>query len=115
MKTVSALQMVPFNALRVDAQVGGAWLVYEPGDVLPTQPPTPPQRIVTAQEFRDRFTQTELLGMLASADSGLRMLLLKIQTNSAGIDLLSSEVQQGLTYLVSKSLIVAGRPAQITG
>ena len=114
MQTVSTLQMVPSNALRVDAQVDGAWLVYEPGDVLPTQPSILPQRIVTAQEFRDRFTQAELLGMMSSVDSGVRMLLFKIQTNSAGIDLLSYEVQQGLTYLVSKGLIAAGRPAQIT-
>ena len=115
MKTVSALQMVPSNALRVDAQVGGAWLVYEPGDVLPTQAPIPPARIVTSQEFRDRFTQAELLGMMSSADSGVRMLLFKVQTNATGIDLLGAEAQQGLAYLVSRALLAAGRPAQISG
>ena len=115
MKTVSALQMVPFNALRVDAQVGGAWLVYEPGDVLPPPAPILPQRIVTAQEFRDRFTPTELLAMIASADTGVRLLLFKVQTNATGIDLLGAEAQQGMAYLVSKALLAAGRPAQISG
>lgn len=78
-------------------------------------PEAPTSKFVTAQEFRDLFTQDELLGMMSSNDNGVRLLMFKVQTNISGIDLLGAEAQQGLAYLVSNSLLAADRPGQITG
>lgn len=95
----------------------GTVTLYYEGEPRPVRndPPPPPSKWVSAQQFRDAFTTAELAGILASADANVRLLVFKIQTNRDGFDLLSADVQGGLAYLVSKGLLAAGRPAQISG
>ncbi len=98
-------------------QPDGTVLAYFDGDELPPQPPQAPPaptRYVTVQEYRQRFTQPELLALLASADAGVKLLVLKVSTAPPeGIDLLSQTVSQGLAYLVAQGILAADRPAQI--
>lgn len=72
-------------------------------------------REIEIREFRNRFTQQELLNLTTLAYSGdttVRLLLLKVQTAKT-IDLNSSDVISGLDYLVSKSVITVQRKAEI--
>ena len=117
MHQVQSAKDVPASAVLSVMQPDGTFLYYEPGDELPPLPtPQPaPTRYVQPAEFRARFTQAELLGLLVSTDPVVKLLLLKVQTAPAeGIDLLSDTVQQGLAYLVGKSLLAAGRPEEIS-
>ena len=75
-------------------------------------------RVIPASEFRDRFTQTELAGVLSAAYSGdvnCQLLLLKVQTNTDGIQLDSTDTVQGIGYLESINVLTAERAAQILG
>ena len=77
--------------------------------------PVPPTRFISAQAFRDRFTEAELLLMLVSITPGVRLLVLKVSTAAPeGIDMLSATMASGLAYLVAQGILAAGRPAQIT-
>lgn len=67
---------------------------------------------VTAQQFRDRFTDAELAAMLASADMGVKILVLKIQTADP-FPMDRPSVQQGLDYLVSKGILTEPRRAAV--
>ena len=104
---VDTLQHVPIDALRADAQADGRWLVYMPGDTLP-EIQSQDVATVTAQQFRDRFTDVELVAMLTSTDAGIKLLVLKIQTADP-FPMSRPSVQQGLDYLVSKKIITAER------
>lgn len=117
MQTYTRLIDVPASALLVQMQSDGTALAYFEGDELPLQPPNPPPvptRFVTAQEYRQRFSQAELLALLASTDAGVKLLVLKVSTAPPeGIDLLSQTVSQGLAYLVAQGILAPARPAQI--
>lgn len=81
-------------------------------DYLQQQFPT----VVTASDFRDRFTSAELINILAAAyggDTTAQLLLLKIQTNSTGVDLRIDETIQGVQYLVSIGAISSDRATAI--
>jgi hypothetical protein len=83
------------------------------GNDMPVQPT---ERIIAAWKFRDRFTAAEMDAVLALAyagDANARRLVLKLQTASDGVDLDSSDVQQGMAYLVSKSAITQTRSDEI--
>jgi hypothetical protein len=66
-------------------------------------------RQITPKEFRDLFTEPELAAIVMSADPGAQMLLYKIATTGATVDMDSSDVQNGLLYLQSKGLLTATR------
>lgn len=75
-----------------------------------------PERRIESWQFRDRFTEVELdgiLGMAYSGDAIARRLLLKVQTATGGIDLDSPEVIGGLDYLVTQGVLTAERAAVI--
>lgn len=115
MKTILASEVTdadrPFVCSRGHAD-GTVTLYYE-GDVVPELEVavSAPVRYATAQEYRDRFTQAELLAMLASTDPMVNLLVLKVTTAPPeGIDLLSAAVAQGLAYLVSQGILTADRP-----
>ena len=96
----------------------GTVTLYYEGDAIPDLPVVvvPPTRYVTAQEYRARFTDAELLAMLASADPMVKLLVLKVSTAAPeGIDVKSNAVWQGLAYLVSVLILEAHRPAEIVG
>jgi hypothetical protein len=113
MRTVNTLSQVPLNALRADAQADGTWLVYEPGDTLPAAPPAGPEpRTISVQEFRGRFTDAELAGIVSSADVSVKVLLVKLQTR-IDVDLNDPQIAAGLDLLVSKSLLTAPRRSVI--
>lgn len=88
----------------------GTVSLYYEGDEIPPTPVTETStaRIVTAQEFRDRFTDAELSAMLASSDATVKLLVLKIQTADP-FPMDKPAVQQGLDYLVAKGIISAAR------
>jgi hypothetical protein len=70
------------------------------------------ERIIPVWKFRDRFTTAEIdviLNLVYSGDSVARLLILKLQTASDGIELDSSDVQQGTAYLVNKSVLTQAR------
>lgn len=94
----------------------GTATLYDLGDEDLLPPRTWAPRRITAGEFRDLFTTTELIGINQLAyggDATAQLLLLKITTASAGIDLDSPEVAGGLDYLVAKGRLAAGRLAEI--
>jgi hypothetical protein len=70
------------------------------------------ERIIPVWKFRDRFTTAEIdaiLNLVYSGDSVVRLLMLKLQTASDGIDLDSADVINGMDYLVSKSVLTQAR------
>lgn len=74
--------------------------------------------IIPAFDFRDRFTQTELATLLAHAYGGdtiSQLLLLKVQTANAGIDLNSQSVKDGVGYLAMVGVITADRIPVVLG
>lgn len=113
MRTVQTLSDVPLNALRADAQDDGSWLVYEHGDTLPTPTtPGPEPRTISVQDFRSRFTDAELAGIVSSADVAVKVLLVKLQTRDE-VDLADPQIAAGLDLLVSKGLLSAPRRAVV--
>ena len=102
--------------LREDGKWQGAETPAELAAITPASVPS--SVIISAAEFRDRFTSAELLGISTLAYSGtgdpaVQLLLLKVATNRDGIDLASADVIAGLDYLISKGKLLAGRKAEI--
>ena len=102
--------------LRADGKWEGAEMPAELGAITPA--PAPTTVIISAAEFRDRFTSAELLGISTLAYSGtgdpaIQLLLLKVATNRDGIDLASADVIAGLDYLIAKGKLLAGRKTEI--
>jgi hypothetical protein len=100
----------------------GTYDVWLDGEAQPSwyQAPQPvdASRIISAAEFRDRFTPAELAAISALAyagtgDVGAQLLLLKVATNRDGIDLGSADVIAGLDYLVGKNKITGARKLEI--
>lgn len=80
--------------------------------------PDPSARVVSIDNYRDRFTPTELGAVLQCAYGGnvnCQMLLLKVQTATGGIDLDSQSVIDGLAYLTSIEILSPGRANEIRG
>lgn len=92
--------------------------VYYPGDADPYAAPSiAMRRIITASDFRARFTDAEMAAIITLAYSGAgdvnsALLLLKLQTSN-DIDLDSGAVAHGLAYLTAKGALPAGRAAEI--
>ena len=113
MKTVPDFQSIPANSPRADKQANGTWLVYEPGDTLPVQPaPGPAPRIVSVLDFRKRFTDLEIDGVLASADVAVRRFMFKLTTRTE-VDMDDPQVTLGLNLLVARTLLTAPRRAVV--
>lgn len=112
MRFVESLVDVPPDALRADVQSDGRWKVYESGDDLPAVPALPEPRTLSVQDFRSRFTDAELAGVVSSADVAVKVLLVKLQTR-ADVDLADPQIAAGLDLLVSKGLLTAARRAVI--
>mgnify|MGYP003456994303 FL=1 len=100
----------------------GTYDVWLDGEAQPSwyQAPQPvdASRIISAAEFRDRFTPAELAAISALAYAGTgdvnaQMLLLKVATNRDGINLDTADVIAGLDYLVTKNKITAARKLEI--
>lgn len=91
--------------------VNGLWDVYTGDDI----PALVNQRMLKPYEFRDRFTQSELIAMteLAKTDHTASLLLLNVYTATDGIDLDSQAVIDGLNYWVSVGVLQANRPNEI--
>ena len=72
-------------------------------------------RYVTSEQFRDRFTEAELLAISADGqtDAMVAFFLAKLGTASGPFSLDREDVIDGLNYLVSKGLIAANRPDKI--
>ena len=75
----------------------------------------PPDRYVTAEQFRDRFTAAELSAILAAqqTDAQIAQFLYLVATATGPFSLDDPRVVAGLPYLVSKGLIAANRPEEI--
>lgn len=74
------------------------------------------KNVITAYEFRDSFTPDELTTILNAAyagDSICRLLLLKIQTATGGVDLHSEDTINGLAYLQSINILSGARVQEI--
>jgi len=87
-------------------------VVYTGDDV----PVTPSSRIVTINEFRDKFTTTEqdaILSLAYSGDTVARRFLLKLQTTLMEVDLDHADVVGALAYLVAKSVLTNSRANEI--
>ena len=102
--------------LRADGKWEGAETPAERAAI--THAPAPSSIIISAAEFRDRFTSAELLGISTLAYSGtgdsfIQLLLLKVSTNLDGIDLASADVIAGLDYLITKGKITTARKLEI--
>lgn len=74
--------------------------------------------VIKAWEFRDRFTEQELIAInrLAYAGDGddiAILLLQKVNTATDGINLLSEATINGVNYLAFKGCIVPGRTSEI--
>lgn len=99
----------------------GTYEVWAEGEQQPAwyqAPVASAAKVISAAEFRDRFTPAELAGISALAYSGTgdtnaQLLLLKVATNRDGIDLNSAEVIAGLDYLISKGKFTAQRKLEI--
>lgn len=68
--------------------------------------------VISASDFRNRFTDVELGQILSKAYSGdatCQLLLLKVQTANDGITLTSQTTIQGINYLVSIGVLTSTR------
>lgn len=96
----------------IEYQDDGNLMVYTGPDIPLNFTP----RVISVTQFRDRFTSAELSKLLALAYAGdvnTQSLLLQIQTASYGVNLDSVTVSQGLDYITTKLVIVAGRKVEI--
>jgi len=102
----------PFLTARGNAD--GTVTLYYPGDDIPPLPVVEASTSVTltAQQFRDRFTDAELAAMVSSTDTGVKLLVLKVQTADP-FPMDNATVQAGLDYHVSKKILTAERRAII--
>ena len=116
MRLVDSPKNAPPEAVLCSPADGGRWRVYLPGDAdIPqflTSPPEPAAVTLTAQQFRDRFTDAELAAMVSSTDTGVKLLVLKVQTADP-FPMDNATVQAGLDYLVSKKILTAERRAVV--
>lgn len=89
-------------------EIAAAW------EALQSAPP-PVHHVVTAAEFRDRFTATEQAAFmrLALSDDTAAVILLRLSTASAGIDLASASVRAGLDHLTTRGVLTSERAAEI--
>lgn len=99
-------------------QYGEANLIIDPVAGTITVKPaeaTPADRYVTAEQFRNRFTQVELSAILAAqqTDAQIAQFLYLVATATQPFSLDNARVVNGLPYLVNKGLLTADRPAQI--
>ena len=78
------------------------WVVYTGADI------PAPSRVLSIQVFRNRFTDPELAGIVASANASVRVLLLKLTTRLE-VDLNDPQVIGGMALLVSQGLLTAAR------
>lgn len=120
MRTVTLPIPTGTEAIAIIAHADGTATIYEAGDTLPADlaASLAPPRIISAAEFRARFTPAELASISALAysgtgDVGAQLLLLRVSTNRDGIDLDSADVVGGLDYLISKGKLTALRKAEI--
>lgn len=100
------------DAIRRSAQADGLWTLYYEGDELPSLGATHEARQLPILDFRARFTDAELAGIVASADASVKVLLLKLTTR-VEVDLDDPQVIGGLGLLVSKGLLTAQRRDEI--
>lgn len=113
MRTINDLREIRLTDIRVEPINPGEWRVYEPGDTLPDPPPAGPEpRVISVQDFRSRFADPELAGIVSSTDVSVKVLLVKLQTR-ADVDLDDPQVIGGLDLLASKGLLTAPRRAVI--
>ena len=70
--------------------------------------------VITSQEFKDRFTNTELLGFLslAQTDATAKLLLLEAEV-ATEVHLQSQRTIQGVQYLASQGIITSERATEI--
>ena len=54
-----------------------------------------------------------IVGKAYAGDTQLQYLLLKLQTNTSGIDLMSAETIGGVAYLASIGVITAARKVEV--
>lgn len=73
----------------------------------------PADRYVTAEQFRDRFSDSEMVNVAASNDPIVRTAILKITTRDDGMVPVNDETRGVLDHMVSIGLLTAGRPAQL--
>ena len=94
------------------------WAKGEPQPAWYQEPVDSAAKVISAAEFRDRFTSAELFGITTLAyagtgDPAVQLLLLKVTTNHDGIDLASADVRAGLDYLITKGKITPTRKVEI--
>lgn len=70
-------------------------------------------RMIPLQEFRDRFSDSEMVDVAASNDPIVRTAILKITTHGDGMVPVTDEVRAVLDHMVSIGLLTAGRPQQL--
>ena len=70
-------------------------------------------RMIPLQEFRDRFSDSEMVDVAASNDPIVRTAILKITTRDDGMVPVNDETRGVLDHMVSIGLLTAGRPAQL--
>lgn len=72
-------------------------------------------RSISVQEFRDRFTKSEILAFLTATTSDIdaKELDWKLSTRTDLLNLDSADVIQGMSYLVSIGVITEQRKAEI--
>lgn len=97
----------------------GAEITVFTGDDIPSNEVDAQQhaadRYVTAEQFRDRFTDAELLAIseAGQTDKMVAFFLTKLGTTSEQFSLDRQDVIDGLNYIVSKGLLNSNRPAKI--
>lgn len=92
--------------------IRGAELLVLTGDDC-QEPETTPREITT-EEFRDRFTASELLAVVSSSDAAIKYALLKLSTKANPvINLDNPEVIAIVGRLVTLGLLSAGRTSEI--
>jgi hypothetical protein len=99
----------------MEANGDGFYTVYTGAD-MPEPDPVVQETVISAEAFRRRFTDAEMLMIIEreKTNNNIALMLLKLQTNQSGIDLNDpASTIAMLGYLASLGILSADRVNQI--
>lgn len=112
---VATFPEVPWDAL-CSRPVADGWEYWRQDEAAPdwaVPPPAPPQRLISVQEFRSRFTNLEQAATVTSLNAEVKVLVFKLSTRLEPVDLDDPQVIAGVDLLIAQGITTPVRKAAI--